>query len=195
MAELIVALVEAIAALVELGIHIVAMVLGALGFSVGYLADKPKEGERRFSANRLLIAFVPFAMIASLIVGAILYMDWRSNVRRAKEDATQKSIEDSVEQLAGSVDENGQLIRHPAKWLAVEDAWGNKLQVKYHETLLHSVVSVRSNGADEKANTTDDLSSSRQLLRPKSDIAKGALVKVKDAIRDRIRIRKGDQSN
>lgn len=193
MPELIAAFAELIAGLiaglVELCIQLVVLVLESLGFAVGHLADKPKVGERRFSARWLLVAFAPLVIVTAVIAGIAACVDWTGNNRRERVRETRRLIEDNVELLAGNVNEEGHLIRHKRKLLDVDDAWGNKLPVIYDETLTHESVTVRSEGADEKANTVDDLSASRRVVRPRKDIVKGAFDKAKDAIRDRLQKR------
>jgi len=189
---LIAAVVESIAATVQLCVQIVAMVLESLGFAVGHLAEKPKESESRFSAKRLMIAFAPLAIVATFLTGTFVYFDWKSNVRRARQRETKGLIEENVERLVGNVDKDGRLIRRPAALLDVYDAWGNKLRVEYDESLLHQAVTVRSDGADKMANTIDDLSSTRRILRPKIDFAKGAIDKAGDAVRARLEEDKGE---
>lgn len=70
-----VAIVELIAAAVQLCMQIVAMVLESLGFAAGHLAKKPAVGERRFSVRRLVVAFAPLAIVVALIAGLILILD------------------------------------------------------------------------------------------------------------------------
>ena len=189
MAELlvafVVAFVELIALCVQLCVQLVALVLESLGFAAGHLAEKPKEGEPRFSGKRLLIAFAPLAIVLVMIVGTFMFFDWRAKVPQAKEHETRQLIEDNIQRLAGNVDENGHFVRHPAEVLDVNDMWGNPLRVNYADTLLHESIEVKSDGADEQPNTIDDLSSSRRIMRPKKEIAIEAFDKAKDAIRDR----------
>ncbi len=183
---LVLAIVELIAATVQFSLYTLAVILESLGFATGHLADKPKPGERRFSAKRLAIAFAPLAILAAIVVGSILFFNWRADVRRARQRETQDQIEVEVERLAANVDQDGQLIRHPTGLLDIDDAWGNALRVEYGQELLHHTVTVKSDGADGMASTIDDLSSTRRVLRPKKVAVKRAIDKAEDAIRARV---------
>lgn len=74
MAEIIAAIVQLIALLVELLFHAMWALADAMVFAVEYLFGKPKDGEQRFSAKRLLIAFVPFAVIITLIIWFLRFL-------------------------------------------------------------------------------------------------------------------------
>jgi hypothetical protein len=192
MADLIAALVGLIGAVIELCFQLVFAVLESLGFAVGHLASKPEEGERRFSAGRILVALTPFALIVSLIASLWFYLDGSAKTRLAQERETRQLIESQVDRLMKDVDGNGHLIQ--AEQLTVEDAWGNPLRVKYEVSLLLEAVTVLSDGPDERQNSVDDLSSSRQIRRPKQEIALDSLDKAKDFIRDRLKKRAADDS-
>ncbi len=190
MAEVIAALIEGlaqlVAAVVELCIQLVAIVLRSLGFAVGTLAEKPGEGEARFSGKRLLIAFAPLVVIILVVGGVFGVPYWREEARHARTRATQTLVKEHVDQLAEQVDESGQFLKHPAPTLEVEDAWGNPLRVAYEDTLTHHRVVVCSVGEDGKMDTPDDVSSSRRRVRPKREIAIGVLGKMKKVIEERL---------
>lgn len=192
MADLIAGLAGLIGAVIELCLHLVFVVLESLGFAVGHLASKPEAGERQFSAGRILVAFAPLTLIVSLVASLWFYRDWSAKTRVARERQTRQLIESQVEQLVKDVDGNGHLI--PAEQLLLKDAWGNPLRVKYEVSLLLEGVTVRSDGPDERQDSVDDLSSSRQIMRPKQEIALDSLDKAKDFIRDRLKHRAADDS-
>ena len=185
-AALIAALFELMAAALQLCVELVALVLESLGFAAGHLADKPKEGEPRFSPTRLLVAFVPLALTVFVLVGTFGFFHWRAEVRRARQRATRELVEEHADRFASKVDDNGHFQKHFALLLDADDAWGNPVRIEYKETLSHEVLVVRSAGDDQEFDTPDDVSSLRRLLRPKKEIAKDVLGKVKDAIKDRI---------
>ncbi len=68
MAEIIAAIVQLIALLVEFLFHAMWALVDTMVFAVEYLFGKPKDAEQRFSAKRLLIAFVPFVVIITLVI-------------------------------------------------------------------------------------------------------------------------------
>lgn len=181
MADLIAALVGLIGAVIELCFHLLFALLESVGFAFGQLSSKPEEGERRFSTGRILVALTPLALLISLIAGVWMYLDWSTNTRIAREHETQQLIEAQVEQLAKNVDNKGHLIA--AAELTTKDAWGNPLRVQYETSLPLETVSVRSDGPDERQDSFDDLSASRQI------IALDTLDKAKDLIRDRLKKR------
>lgn len=192
MADLVAALMGLLAAAIELCLHLVGAVLESLGFAIGHLASKPKEGERRFSAGRILVALTPFVLLVSVIASVWFYLDWSSRTRVARERETKQLIEFQVDQLVKDIDGNGHLIQVAS--LAVDDAWGNPLRARYEVSLLLEGVTVLSNGPDGRQDSVDDLASSRQVLRPKKEIALDSLNKAKDYVRDRLKNRAADDS-
>lgn len=191
MTDLLGALFGLIGSLIELCVHLVFTIMESLGYAVEHLASKPTEGERRFSAQRLLVAFAPFLFIISIIAGVWFYVDWSGKVRIAQVRQTRQLIEAQVEQLLKSVDDKGHLIP-AAKPPDVKDAWGNPLRVSYEQSLLVQTVTVVSDGPDERKGSADDLSSARQILRPKKEIALDSLEKAKELVRDRLRKREAE---
>ena len=186
MAELLGAFVAFIVALIEAIVAAIGAILEAIGVGAVHLATKPEEGESRFSGRRLLVAVTPLVLVALLIGGTIGYFAWQDRVRRARNLATQQLVEANVDRLARHVDQDGNLVKHPAPTLDVEDAWGHPLHVAYDESLTSQRVVVRSAGDDETVGTWDDVSASRSLPRKKGEVAKDLLGKAKDAILDRI---------
>jgi len=118
----------------ELCLRLVAAVLNGFGIAVERLAEKPKDGEARFSGIRLVAAFAPLVVLLLVIGGTWAFVDWRANVREARERETRKLVEHHVGLLASDVDEDGRVQRPAMSTLDVNDAWG-----------VHSVLSSRKN--------------------------------------------------
>lgn len=176
-------------ALIEALFQLIQLVFELLGMAVEpfvHLAKRPKDGGSRVSRKRFFVAFLPFFVLAAMVVGGFSFAEWTSRLRRERRHAAETQIEQNLERLENAVDAEGRLVRPSSEFLDAKDPWGKAFRVRYDEAALHVVIEVRSDGPDTTANTDDDIWSARRVARPKKQIVRGLLENVRDVVRDKM---------
>ncbi len=134
----------------------------------------PTIAEAFFRTGFGCVSAIVFKIAVVVIV--ILVLDWRSQEKKARQEAERTATSETATRLADEIakdtDPNGRFVRKPVGPLSETDAWGRALRLDYQPGTLSDGLEVRSAGPDGEWNTRDDV-----VVTRSSKISNKALVR------------------